>query len=433
MKQKKFKKISIVTGIILSFCVLNFFTILNCTKAIELDSTKIVSKGDCGSLLTYQGIVVKTYYAEYNNQGENYPAYCLDKTKQGVTNDLSYQVSIQEAISEVGLWRYIIHGYPYQSIEQLGCANKEEAYTATKQAIYCYIHKNNPEDYRAIGEAGNRTLNALKKIVAQAQSSTETQISNHVTIKREQTQFKQDDIDKNYISKTYSVKAQTSISNYNISLEKGAKELPEGIKITDCQNQEKTEFGANEKFKILIPFQNIKEQGNFILKVKSKLQTKPVYYGKATQSNYQDYALTASTYENSIGEINEEYQKNETKIKIIKQDKENGKTLEGVTFNLYNDKKEILYSHLKTNAQGEILMADLVPGIYYLKEENSLDGYLPYEDWIEIKVNLNETITVTVKNTKEKPPEIKVEEQKISVQQEEKTKTEIRKLPVTGK
>ncbi len=72
-------------------------------------------------------------------------------------------MSINSAIKDVGLWRRIINGYPYKTIKELGVENKEEAFTATKQAIYCYIHGNNPEDYGAIGSAGQRTLNAMKK------------------------------------------------------------------------------------------------------------------------------------------------------------------------------------------------------------------------------------------------------------------------------
>lgn len=56
-------------------------------------------------------------------------------------------------ITDVKLWRLVVNGYPYKTIGELGCANKEEAFTATKHAIYSYIHGNNPNDYTAIGEA----------------------------------------------------------------------------------------------------------------------------------------------------------------------------------------------------------------------------------------------------------------------------------------
>ena len=93
------------------------------------------------------------------------------KQNHGVTDGFSYSVSVNEAITDVNLWRIIINGYPYKSIQELGCNNKQEAFTATKQAIYCYIHGNNPNDYQAIGEAGQRTLNALNKILQDAKNS----------------------------------------------------------------------------------------------------------------------------------------------------------------------------------------------------------------------------------------------------------------------
>lgn len=442
-KDLNLRKLGKKITILVSLIILNFSMLFQCVKAIEIQSTNIKSGGDCGSLLTYKGMVVKVYYAEYENQGKLFPAYCLDKTKQGVTDDLSYSVNIQEAISDVGLWRYIIHGYPYRTIQELGCANKEEAFTATKQAIYCYIHGNNPEDYKAIGEAGQRTLNALKKIVADAKNSKQTQISNFITIKREQGEFVQDDIDPEFVSKIYQVEAGGNISNYQISIEKDSGELIEGIKITDLKGKTKVVFEAKEKFKVMIPIKNMKEKGSFSLKVKSKIETKPVLYGKANNSSYQDYALTAATYEDSTGKIEEEYTKNETKLKIIKQDKKENKKLKGVEFNLYNSKNELIYTNLKTDEKGEILVLNLIPGTYYLKEIHTLDGYIPYQEKIEIKIDYHQTVTVTVNNSKQEKTEIKIEEKEMEVEQEaiknitveqEKQiqKNRIKKLPVTG-
>ena len=65
--------------------------------------------------MTYKGVVVETFFAQYINNGINYPAYCLDREKQGINNDISYEVSVQNAISDVRLWRIIINGYPYKT------------------------------------------------------------------------------------------------------------------------------------------------------------------------------------------------------------------------------------------------------------------------------------------------------------------------------
>ena len=159
-----------------------------------------------------------------------------------MTDGFSYSVSVNEAITDVNLWRIIINGYPYKSIQELGCNNKQEAFTATKQAIYCYIHGNNPNDYQAIGEAGQRTLNALNKILQDAKNSKETQISNNIKINREADTFKVDNINKECVSKIYSIEAGTTITNYKVSLSAEKNQLPEEIKITDLNNNEKQKF-----------------------------------------------------------------------------------------------------------------------------------------------------------------------------------------------
>lgn len=421
--------------------------IANSVKAVNINSANIISGGDCGSLLIYKGIVVKAYYAQYTKDRVTYPAYCLDKTKQGVNNELSYSVSIQDAISDVKLWRIIINGYPYKTIEELGCANKEEAFTATKQAIYCYIHGNNPNDYSPIGEAGNRTLRALKQILTNAESSNETQISNTVKVIKEQDSFNVDSKEKNYVSKIYSIQAGTTISNYQIELEKENQNLPEGIKITDTNNNPKTEFSQNEKFKILIPIKNLLNEDSFNIKIKTKIKNKPVLYGKAENSGYQDYALTAATYEDAYGKAQDKYYKNETKVKIIKQDEETKERLENVEFNILDENKQIIYANLKTDKNGEVQIKNLIPGKYYIQETITKDGYLLDNNLIEFNVDLNEEFTITINNLFEKIPEQetkkdetseKVENKKeklgknIEITQKEDTKNVVKKLPVTG-
>lgn len=409
----------------MSFLILNLFTIFNSAQAVNINSANIISGGDCGSLLKYQGITRIVYYAKYVQDGVEYPAYCLDKTKQGVNDQISYSVSVQNAISDVKLWRIIINGYPYKTIEELGCSNKEEAFSATKQAIYCYIHGNNPNDYTGIGEAGNRTLNALKQILRDAEKCTETQISNTIKIIKEEDNFKVDELEKEYVSKTYSIKAGTTISNYIVELQNGDTELPEGIKITDLKNTPKKEFAQNEKFKILIPIKNLTKEANFNIQIKTKINNKPVLYGQAPNSSYQDYALTAATYEDAIGNTKDTYYKNETKIKIIKQDKETEERLKDVEFNILDSDKNIIYSNLKTDENGEIEVKNLIPGKYYIQESNTQDGYLLSEELIEFDISLNQTLIITIDNLFEKKPTIETEEKEI-------TETVVRKLPVTG-
>lgn len=404
---------------------INGITPLNVVQAAQISNANLHYAGDCGNLLKYKGIVVKISYIEYDQNGNKYPAYCLDKTKMGVMPEDEYSVSVSDAIKDVGLWKIITNGYPYKTLEELGVANKEEAFSATKQAVYCYIHGNNPNDYEGIGEAGIRTLNAMYKIINDANNSTETVISNTININKIDSEWKQDENEKKYVSKEYKVSANVAVKKYNVEVVKENSIDLGGIKIVDKNNVERNEFEPEESFKVLVPIYNMYENGKIQLNVKSEIKTKPILYGKSADTSKQDYALTTEMYEDGFGKSFDEYFKNETKLIIIKQDQEDEKIkLEEVEFQLLDENKNIIYSGLKTNSDGKIVVDNMIPGKYYLQEINTKDGYDLYPELIELNVNLNEQLLINVNNSKkeEKPKEIVKKERSVSN----------KKLPLTG-
>ncbi len=72
------KKLLII-GAIFIMNALGFMNAVYATPSIN--SAYMYAIGDCGQLLKYKGIIVKTDYVQYDFNGESYPAYCLDKTK----------------------------------------------------------------------------------------------------------------------------------------------------------------------------------------------------------------------------------------------------------------------------------------------------------------------------------------------------------------
>lgn len=400
---------------------------------VPIDTAYIYANKKTEGLLMWKGLKIHTHLAVYKKDGKEYPAYCMNRELPGVEIGRSQTVDVKQLVNNVMVWRTIINGYPYKSISELGCNTEEEAYLATKQAVYCMLTNRDVNEYSAIGEAGERTLNALKTIVNNARNSNQTKVSSELTVNEQEKLWKIDNLDSSYISKTFLVTANTSMSKYTVNV----KNLNiEGYKLVDQNNKEKTEFSNSEKFKILIPIQEVKQDGNFSIEVSAQVATKPVFYGESRDRGLQSYALTGYTYEEGTGSKKVYYTKNETKIIITKTDDKTGKKLEGVEFELLDKNQNKIYTEITTNKDGIATIDNLLPGIYYIRETKTLEGYQLYSKLIKVELELNEETTVNVINS-EKEPEIYKEEKKTELAVKEK-KSNIKvketgpKLPKTG-
>ena len=400
---------------------------------VPIDTAYIYANKKTDGLLMWKGLKIHTHLAVYKKDGKEYPAYCMNRELPGVEVGRTQTVDVKQLVNNVMVWRAIINGYPYKSISELGCNTEEEAYLATKQAVYCMLTNRDVNEYSAIGEAGERTLNALKTIVNNVRNSNQTKVSSELTVNEQEKLWKIDNLDSSYISKTFSVTANASMSKYTVNV----KNLNiDGYKLVDQNNKEKIEFTNSEKFKILIPIQEVKQDGNFSIEVSAQVATKPVFYGESRDSGLQSYALTGYTYEDGTGIKKVYYTKNETKIIITKIDDKTGKKLEGVKFELLDKDQNKIYSEITTNKDGIATIDNLLPGIYYIRETKTLEGYQLYSKLIKVELELNEETTVNVINS-EKEPEIYKEEKKTELAvKEEKSSIKVKetapKLPKTG-
>lgn len=417
------KAIKIVTAVILML-ISNFAILANTVQAVGNGQVSVYTTGNLSRMLRYDGMLIKTANAVYEENGNQYPAYCLNKDLKGVGETLlTYETIVQEKITDVGLWRVIINGYPYKSLEELGVASYDEAYTATKQAIYCHIYNRTTEKYTGVGESGQRVVNAMNIILTNARQTTENPGENQITIEQNE-KWQVDSKNKNYISKEYQIKSNTNISQYSIELE-GA---PEDTIITDLENNVKQTFSSNEKFKILIPILKLQESGNFKINIKTQMETKPIFYGKAPSSELQDYALTAFRYENIDTELMQEYSKNDTKIIVEKEDEETHEKIKGAVFEILDENQKLITTET-TNENGIIELKSILPGTYYIKEIKAPDGYEINEQLTKIEIQLNEQKEVVIGNKKIEIIEIKEEPE---ILEEPEVVEEVRKLPVTG-
>ena len=385
----------------------------------SINSADLYTKGSYNNYLHYGNIGIVFNYVVYSKDGIEYPAYCLNKDLDGITSNNQYSVTAEKLLSGIKVWRAIINGYPYKTASELGCETNEEAFLATKQAVYCMLYNREPSEYNAYDERETRVLNALTQIVTDARNSTEVKQNANLTINDISGKWEQDSLDKSYISKSFTISANAGISRYVVGLENSNIE---NIRIVDAQNTDKTEFKYGENFKILVPIINLQSEGSFDIKVKGQVATKPALYGYSANRNLQDYAITGNIYEDGSGTKTVYYSKNETKI-IIKKEDQDGNLLEGVKFNLLDENKQIVYADLTTNKDGEIIINNINPGTYYVQETSTLNGYSLYDKLVQAKIEYNESLTVNITNSKEK----------ITLEKPEVTERElVVKLPKTG-
>lgn len=423
-KGSKIIKILIITLV----CITNFGGIININKikaATIAETIEPYSKGEV-VLFNYDGIGIGVEIQVYEKEGIEYPVYCLDKGKRGVEIDFSYAVDISEMLSNQKIWRAITNGYPFKTPEELGCNSMEEAYAATKMAVYdaMYNYDLSKFSIHTNSDSNKRTVKAINKIITAARNSKETKTVATLDIKPDSSIWEVDPIDSNYISKTYSINAPTVTKNYKISLK---NDNYVRIKVTDVYNKERTEFTQKEKFKILIPIADIDKAGEFTITATTELKTLPIFYGKSPNKEWQNYAVTVGEYEIAGTSLKQSYQENKTKIEIKKQDGETKLPLKNAKFNLLDENKQILYSELITDDEGIIELQHLLPGIYYLEEIKAPEGYYGYDELIMLEIKLNQKTVIVVENYEkqdEKPNETPQEENEILVGN--------KKLPKTG-
>lgn len=409
----KIRKI-ITILILIVICLIT--TTSNASFSIDKADIYIKERAKTCLKLTTNGGPIGVTKVFYMHDGIEYPAYCINPELPGVGEYPGYQVTIEDVVNNPQVWRVITQGYPYKSLQELGVYDEDEAYTATKQAIYCVINNYSLSRYGAVGEGGERTLNAMTKMVEYARNSNDTKPSNNIQI-FEKTEWEVDDTNQNII-KTFEIKTECNTPEFEINIQNNKEET---IKILDM-NGNITNRVKQNKFKISVPIASMEKDETIPITVKAKLATYPILYGKAQDSALQSYALAGDIYEIGEGKIETKYYKNETKLKIIKIDKEGKKKLEGVEFNILDENNNIIYSNLKTNTQGEIIVKGMIPGKYFIQEINSINGYQKLNEKIEIDLKFNEELAITIENNKEK----------IENKKEKSYSERITKLPITG-
>lgn len=390
------KRIVLIFSFLIILCVV--FYIVN---AISIDKVTLVKFADPVSYVSYNGKSVGYSMVGHVLNGVNYPAYCIEPNKDGVFETSSYDVNITGMINDSKIVNIIRNGYPYKTPGELSLTNNQEAYYATKTALWCYVNSRDINDYASLSPEYDYILNAIKNIYNNGISSNG--IISEPTISVDPiNEIHVDEINDKYFSKQFKVSSNYKINSFDVSLD--LNNLPEGTLITNIENNEKSSFDGNETFKVLIPIDNIIEDiGSVKVNVNAKIKTQKVLFGDAPD-NLQDHAVTIMAEEDAYGSIEFEYEKIYGTIKILKTsskenelaNKEEGSFLFGAKFEIRNKDKNVVET-IVTNEDGIALSQKLERGVYYIKEVESPEYYLEdiNEYMVEIK-NQNEEVEIKI-------------------------------------
>lgn len=189
-----------------------------------------------------------------------------------------------------------------------------------------------------------------------------------------------------------SINMQVDPNNCSLALTKidseTKKPLPNVTFEITKQNREKLgEYITNEKG--VIELNNLKPG---IVKIKEiKVDDRYILNGEEQQILLQWGKTTKIEIENN---------RKKGSLKIVKVDSENEEIkLQGIEFELYNDKKELI-NKLITNENGEATLENLDIGTYYLKEVKTDEEYILDEEEIKVKIEWNKEIKIQIKNEK---------------------------------
>lgn len=349
------------------------------------------------------GGYVVTSLAGYHENGNFYPAYCLNVDRPGVDENRDYSVTLTEILSDQvtynKVWRVVRAGYPYNSPESLGVSDWRYAYQATKMAVYCVLGQSNVNGFYATDSEGQQIVDLIHRLVNEGENGTATYRTPVANMNKSGNMVLSGD----YYIQNYTVSSNVDISSYEIA----NTNFPEGTKITNTAGTEQNTFGNGETFQVRIP-KNIVETRDIDGKLRVDVNSKSyaVFYATSYDSSLQDYAVTGDPIALTSSTTNLTLKANTASIKIKKIDAETKQPIKDTTYELTKEDGTVI-GRATTDSTGNLTFYELYQNNYILKEIKSNDDYVISQESVNIKATYNKVTEVTLEN-KHKTGNLKV-------------------------
>jgi len=390
------------------------------------------------SYLSINGTVrtlIYTYfnYTDANGARKEVPAYCVNPNTKGVPQTVAAGESIQyianERSSDPKVVGIISNGYPHRSLGELKLDNKQQAYYATKMALWCYLLPNwnianlkvNPSLTGSELDIANRILAAAKDIYKRG-TTYNYMLSPKMTATPDKSVAYPVTINGvEYKQQVFTLWSETWVYDYDISIAfADPSEVPSGTRIVDENNNDITKVSAQwvgdgygASFKVLYPVSSIEGQsGTVQLSFEANVAQYAAMYAVCAEvdkyGNLQNYICdldnskhmelaAVSSYAGSPSG-DDPADPGETRLKIVKLEEGTETPLEGTVFSVYDPEGEKVGSFSST-PDGTVTIPLTLEGHYTVTEEIPPKYHLlPDVRTQHVEVEYNKTATVTFWN-----------------------------------
>lgn len=369
-----------------------------------MKEVNVYARNDDLNWLTMNGSVKTQHYTYYNyvsvqtGQTKEIPAYCVDPRLYGVPalveEGTAIQYSAESTVNDPKVCDIIANGYPHMDLATLGLNSVEEAYYATKTALWVYLLGNwsldglgiNPKLTGADKEAAQRVLQATKDIYWRGMQWNELVSPKLTATADRNTAYPVTINGESCYQQVITITSETwAVETMKVSLAAGA---PSGAKILDMDNKETDHVtlstsgnsGYQGQCKIVYPASAVEGQtGTAQLNLNSVVVQYAIYYARSLEmdkyGNLQDYMLdtdpripiTASFISRYSSGPNTPDEPGQTGLKIVKLESGTDTPLEGAVFEvLYPDGSKV--GSFSTDRNGEIKVPLNVTGNYTVTE-----------------------------------------------------------------
>lgn len=402
------------------------------TPEEALGEIRIYNGGEQLAYLAVNGRVQKLNYVYFEHNSptgiKQIPAYCVNPTTDGVPQVVGTGQSIeylaQNQATDPKIVGIVGNGYPHRSLEELGLDNIQQAYYATKIALWCYLVPTWSIDKVTIApglseheqQIAQRLLAAATDIYNRGSGWTDVLIPGLTVSPDQQEAYEVQINGETYLQQVYTVKSGTWVDGLEISIWFDSEDVPDGMKIVGMNNQEIEKIpvessGYQGQFKVICPKDSITGNTSVKFLLEGNVNQYAAFYAvcqeTGTYGQLQNYIADTDPvllrWSNALFNYSPDGTPptpgdGEYSLKIVKTETGTGTRLEGALFEV-KDPDGAPVGTFSTNAQGEIIIPLERGGLYTITEVQPPKGHLMAKNPVQqVQVEKDTVATVSYEN-----------------------------------